>query len=183
MEQEMAKAQNIPFSIYGEPEKKEGKEEFGKPDMFSEKLHQWRILIYAIKITGLEPEQVSSINFSIFPNSHTRLPVGKTRGIQIGKGEIGVNKIRVHYCFSKTMDIDSFIQNSCGNITVFDQNGKLFAEGRSLFLKHFCLHQRIYMKAEKVFKRIPLQTLKMDTFSLDVNTILKFKLVYYRTLL
>ena len=53
----MAKAQNIPVPTGGtmsesnEASNKRNKDQFANPDMFGDKLIQWRILIYTIKFS------------------------------------------------------------------------------------------------------------------------------------
>ena len=79
-----------------------------------------------------------------------------------------INKMRVHYFFSNSGNVDDFYKNATVQLTLLDSNSKLLAEGKSALFKNFCVRGGGEIKAEKLFIRVLLHTTKMESYTFDV---------------
>lgn len=86
------------------------------------------------------------------------------------KGEmvITVNKLRVHYFFSETRNIQNFIDNALVTFKLLDANKKIIAEAKSNVLRNFVIHARNILNAEKELQKISLFTTKFQRLQIEV---------------
>ena len=126
VERLFAKAQGIPI-------KSQTNLNLSEPDIPPLKLYQWRVLFYfnymIIPDKALDKDKEYSVQLKIFEHVNKFPFEYKTTILKL-------NKLRVHYFFSTSRDINAALENLLVDIKINEGDKTLF-KGKSLSLQYF----------------------------------------------